>query len=345
MKRLTALLLLALLTAGCKVFPTAGPVPTAAVITPTGAVIPTPTDTVVVVEVTPPAPTLVPATETAPTEAATEPVPTQPPADGAFSRALLENFTYRLEYTPDGLIPLQNGRYEIRQESPPVHVTSELVDKWASGDLNGDGAPDAAVLLRTNTGGSGSFYDLIVLLNQGGVPVQSGVASIGDRQVIRAVSVEGGRIVLDYLTQGIQDPFCCPSLHVLRTYVLENGAPILASEQQLVREDEVATPVPARIIIDQPTMFTLVSGPFEVRGRIDPAPSSGFVEYALTDGSASLLNYGQIAVQGAPGGPGTFSAVIDFERSEVYGTILYLEIIHGENALLLGRSVTQVILQ
>ena len=42
----------------------------------------------------------------------------------------------------------------------------------AFGDLNGDGAADAAVIIATNSSGSGTFVALVAVLNDGGSPAQ-----------------------------------------------------------------------------------------------------------------------------------------------------------------------------
>ena len=55
------------------------------------------------------------------------------------------------------------------------------------GDINNDGAPDAAVVLAASGGGSGTFYSLEAVVNQYGKPVDIASISLGDRIVVKAV--------------------------------------------------------------------------------------------------------------------------------------------------------------
>ena len=94
----------------------------------------------------------------------------------------------------------------------------------ASGDLDGDCDEDAAVFLSTNTGGSGNFRELVVVLNQDGEPDPRGSLFIGDRTRIDAVRIEDGVIVADLTTHGETDPLCCPTLAVERRYAWDGSA-------------------------------------------------------------------------------------------------------------------------
>ncbi len=83
-----------------------------------------------------------------------------------------------------------------------------LSDHVAYGELNGE--PAAAVVLVSNSGGSGTFYDLAVVVERDGEPVNVAVTLLGDRVRIDSLAVEEGRIVVDLVTQGPGEPFCCP---------------------------------------------------------------------------------------------------------------------------------------
>lgn len=136
------------------------------------------------------------------------------------TQATLENFTI-------AGMTLQNGRFQGDR------TTSNLVEPVAFGDLNGDELKDAAVVLATNTGGSGTFYTLSAVLNQSGKPVEETYVEFGDRQKLIDLKIIDRRIILDYMTQGPSDPLCCPTQHVLAIYELENKELHLISYQKL----------------------------------------------------------------------------------------------------------------
>src|SRR5512133_676928 len=140
-------------------------------------------------------PAALPSPTLAVTEAGTVPAATVPAASTpspAFDKTTLANFTYQVF----GGIPLKDGTYR------GDHGDSRLVEPVAFGDLNGDGQQDAAVVLATNTGGSGTFITLSAILNQNGTPVEVANVEVGDRQGLLDMKIIAGRIILDYLTQG-----------------------------------------------------------------------------------------------------------------------------------------------
>ncbi len=98
-----------------------------------------------------------------------------------------------------------------------------LIDLYAFGDLNGDGAEDAVTFLSVNYGGSGIFLSLEVLLNKNGSASHTASYPLGDRIGIDSVKIERGVIDLHIITQAPDDPMCCPTLHVSKMLKLENG--------------------------------------------------------------------------------------------------------------------------
>lgn len=124
----------------------------------------------------------------------------------------LKNAEYPSEFPASKKARLTDGRYE---EAIQPGAASKLVivlhSLYALGDLNGDGTDDAAAILVANAGGSGSFYHLVAVLNEGGTPRPAAVASLGDRVKVEKVSVKSGEVTIDLITQGPQDPLCCPT--------------------------------------------------------------------------------------------------------------------------------------
>ena len=101
-----------------------------------------------------------------------------------------------------------------------------IEDKIAFGDLNEDGREDVAIILNSHGGGSGSFYELVVIINDSGEPSYVSCQALGDRVIINSVVIQSGIINLDMVVHGPNDGLCCPSIEKTVKYEL--------SENQLV---------------------------------------------------------------------------------------------------------------
>lgn len=136
------------------------------------------------------------------------------------SQEQLANMEYMSEFTQSGVAPLSNGEY--REPAAPGSATETVViltEVSACGELNGQ--PAAAVVLVTDPGGSGNFYDLAVVEEQGGQPANIATTLLGDRVQISSLTIENNQIVVDMVTHGPDDPMCCPSQQVVQTYALQ----------------------------------------------------------------------------------------------------------------------------
>jgi hypothetical protein len=150
-----------------------------------------------------------------------------PTADKAHAEPLtleqLRNAEYPAEWPASGLAPLKNGTYH--EPAAPGSVADIMVratQLHAFGDLDGDGTPDAVIVLESDPGGSGVFFDLSPVLNRGGQPLPLAPVALGDRVQIRAVHItDDGTVNIDIRKHGPNDPLCCPSLDVVLTYHLE----------------------------------------------------------------------------------------------------------------------------
>ncbi|MDP2470907.1 MAG: hypothetical protein Q8W45_11165 [Candidatus Palauibacterales bacterium] len=140
----------------------------------------------------------------------------------------LRNRSYPSEILSGEQVPLVDGAYEDRDR----RLTIRMLPEYAVGDLNGDGAPDAVVLLATESGGSGVFEDLAVVLNDARTANQSVVATfLGDREPVDRIRIDSGEVSIELLAHGPGDPMCCPSQKVTRRFRLEAG--------QIVRIDSL----------------------------------------------------------------------------------------------------------
>ena len=78
------------------------------------------------------------------------------------------NYTYEFgdkSTVESGKVPLAKGRWV---DPEPEGSTFTLEKQMAFGDLDGDKAGDAAVIVKEDTRGTGKFYHLFILMNRGG---------------------------------------------------------------------------------------------------------------------------------------------------------------------------------
>lgn len=92
----------------------------------------------------------------------------------------------------------------------------------ATGDLDGDGVPDAVAPLFLNSSGSGTFIYLFAMVDCNDVLVQAGRDFLGDRIKLNSDTISWeGAVTIYMVVQGPQDPLCCPTLQVTRRFRLE----------------------------------------------------------------------------------------------------------------------------
>ncbi|MCK5447389.1 MAG: hypothetical protein KAJ43_04560 [Gemmatimonadetes bacterium] len=145
----------------------------------------------------------------------------QPPSTSPaeLSAAVLRSATYTSLYVEEGEILLENGIFEDTARRVAVY----FIPEYAVGDLDQDGVPDAVVVLATNTGGSGTFHDLAVVLNRDGVPENTANFFLGDRVPVDRIRIVDEEIHVELTMHGPADPMCCPSLEVTRKLRLVGG--------------------------------------------------------------------------------------------------------------------------
>jgi heat shock protein HslJ len=136
----------------------------------------------------------------------------------------LKEATYRGIELAQGDVTLSKGRWKGRQASegdvsrPEVNLVGDL---RVTGDLDGDGQEEAAVLLSVTTGGSGSFTYLAVMGRKNGKPLNLGTAPLGDRVQVRGMKIEEGRLFVDLVQPGPGDAACCPGDLATRGWILQ----------------------------------------------------------------------------------------------------------------------------
>lgn len=189
-----------------------------------------------------------------------EPVlPTPPPATPPILNLpvlldpqALRNAVYRLpdiayyheifpEIEADGSFRLQDGVLELESaDDPMLRLYLFLGEPVASGDLNGDGADDAVVVLGYNSGGTGTFYHLAAVLNRDGLPEAAGAYFIGDRVIIQQVLVRDGLVVGSLIIHGPEDGACCPTQPSSLALLFKGGRLVDAIADQVAGPAESA---------------------------------------------------------------------------------------------------------
>lgn len=137
------------------------------------------------------------------------------PTSNAITPEALANMTYISQLTPSGEVTLVDGQFEDADNRYAAVLASE---PRAFGQLGGQDA--AAVLLGENSGGSGVFVSLAIVLDQDGAPVNVASTLLGDRVDVYALEMDGSRIIVDMVRQGPNDPMCCPTEVARIIYVL-----------------------------------------------------------------------------------------------------------------------------
>jgi hypothetical protein len=84
--------------------------------------------------------------------------------------------------------------------------TLRVVGEPVTGDLNGDGKPDTALLLQNAPGGSGMFYYAVVAVNDGDGYHASNVLPLGDRILPKTMDFTDGRFVYRFLERKPGEP-------------------------------------------------------------------------------------------------------------------------------------------
>ena len=147
---------------------------------------------------------------------------------------VLKNLTYPSEFTVSGKAPLRDGKYDQRAAlNDPLHPA--LVTYVVS-----VAKPEyGAVVLATNTGGSGIFSTLHLVRATNGVATAGPGLFLGDRVRIDKLGInEDGVLEVYIVTQGPGEALCCGTKLEERDYLpQDNGF-------RLVSVDGVAVGAP-----------------------------------------------------------------------------------------------------
>ncbi len=157
-------------------------------------------------------------TATRPAAESTLPLPAHTPGDATY-RIDAEAYTLR-----DGQVIVEN------LPGAASKTVVQLYGEPVQGDLDGDGMPDAALLLVQTTGGSGTFYYLAAALNRDGGFVGTRAVFLGDRIEPLQLAIRYGVVIIDYADRRPQEAMASP--------------PSLAASKYLVCRGEVLEQIP-----------------------------------------------------------------------------------------------------
>jgi len=198
----------------------------------------------------------------------------------------LANTTYTSEFTADGTAPLTDGAYS--EPAAPGSATETKVmllpDYTTYGQLNGQDV--AAVVLVTDPGGSGTFYNLHVMVSGDGQPTEVASTFLGDRLQINSITLKDNQIVVDMVQAGPDDPMCCPSQAVVKTYELQGDQLVETSSQVAGAQGGSAETLEGTSWIlttlngAEPLPDTAITASFEAGGNL--AGSDGCNRYGAT---------------------------------------------------------------
>lgn len=103
-------------------------------------------------------------------------------------------------YLIDGrAVTLNQGQATV--ETFPGAASKTVVEVFGepvSGDLDGDGVSDAALLLVETTGGSGTFYHVAAAFNRNGLYAGARTVFLGDRIARQQLLIRHGILIIDY---------------------------------------------------------------------------------------------------------------------------------------------------
>jgi hypothetical protein len=125
-------------------------------------------------------------------------------------RDALRNMTLPSEWTRSGQAPLVGGVYEeLTAKDLASKIVIRLTDAVASGTIGGQTV--TALVIVTEPGGSGVFFDLYLVQQRDNHWRIMNRVYLGDRIRVNTIKVEGDVIALDLTVHAVHDGICCPS--------------------------------------------------------------------------------------------------------------------------------------
>ncbi|UBF25882.1 hypothetical protein K9N68_30785 [Kovacikia minuta CCNUW1] len=173
---------------------------------------------------TSPAGSASPNSSPSPAPAAQPAKPAKPASKIPLTMQKLKNTEYYL--LAEGPVKLTNGKYQDKKKR-----TFTLGDVSAYGDLNKDGIKDAVAPLILTIDGR-KFTYLVGVLNDKGNPKNASAEFLGERVKVKTLSANAGKITVKMDKYGPNDPDCCPSQTINRTYLYKPFKPTQTDKKE-----------------------------------------------------------------------------------------------------------------
>ena len=137
------------------------------------------------------------------------------------SDTIIENTSYHVSVPKKApqTITLKKGECTVKQSWGEEFYS---ISNKAFGDLNDDNVLDAAVVIQSSAGGSGSGFSLYAVIAGEGEPQITEPVDFG-QVAVKGIRIEGESIILNLSTYKQGDPNCCPSLKTSVTFKLKDG--------------------------------------------------------------------------------------------------------------------------
>jgi heat shock protein HslJ len=150
----------------------------------------------------------------------------QPPATPPPTAEEVANLDYHGIEEAGGTVALRGGHWEGAPYAdggasrPRVMV---VPGPLASGDLDGDGNAETAVLLSSSSGGSGTRSSIAIVARRGRQVQNVATRLLGDRVQVRSLVIEDRLLAIGLVRAGVDDPACCPGEMATYTWALRAG--------------------------------------------------------------------------------------------------------------------------
>jgi heat shock protein HslJ len=127
----------------------------------------------------------------------------------------------------DQAITLAGGKYEGQPIEPGAGSVPTAVlwePTFHTADLDGSIGSEAVAMLSSNAGGSGEFVYLALFGMRDGSFANLATVPVGDRVKLQSLWLERGKVVMDVIEAGPNDPACCPTQVTRKTFGMDGGA-------------------------------------------------------------------------------------------------------------------------
>ena len=149
--------------------------------------------------------------------------------EGNVTSADLESITFHSKVFQASPVTFAHGEFRLLAVPQSAsEVVVKLTDERAFGTLHGKSA--AAIVMVTTLGGTGTFFELALLIASVQGWINTDTVLLGDRVQVRTVTIEDDHIAVAMMTHGPQDPLCCPTMEVMKRFAVKNDRLIVLSE-------------------------------------------------------------------------------------------------------------------